>query len=92
MLKKKAQTEEDGEEEVVTWEKVSSHAKGSSTHQTSHTTHRAIHTPHAARRTPHTTHHVKVMRAMRDPMVADDEAKATLEAWYTSGEFGSHAT
>jgi len=44
-LKKKAQTEQNGEEEVVTWEKV--------------------------------------MRSMRDPLVADDEAKAALEAWYT---------
>jgi len=25
----------------------------------------------------------KVMRSMRDPLVADDEAKAALEAWYT---------
>lgn len=54
-------------------------------------------TRRTAQRTPHITHHtpyahMKVMRSMRDPLVADDEAKAALEAWYTGGEFNSHAT
>ena len=51
MLKKKAQTEQNGEEEVVTWEKVRSLVEAVRTeHPKRHTTHRAAYTTH------HTSH------------------------------------